>query len=261
MNINVRLIVIFLLCFFAFAEINSAEDLQSRFFAQEQNSLKEQFSGTLSSSSEYAGSNNSQSGGELLQTRKKINRSGAMLSSLLVPGWGEHYLGYKGTAKAFFWTDVAIWASLIGFETYSQWKEDQFIAFAATHAEANMSGKNDDYYADIGNYINTEAYNEAKLRYRDYESVYTDPSYYWAWDSDENRMTYDHMRIQSRSAHNKVFIMLGAAALNRLISFIDTGKKARDFQKRQQSLQLGIEVRPESSKESGGVQIVFRAEF
>jgi hypothetical protein len=198
---------------------------------------------------------------QMLTTEREINRGGALLRSLVLPGWGEYYLGYKGTGRLFIAAEVLLWASVIGFETYSQWKEDQFIAFAAEHAGAQMDGKSDDFYADLGNYASTDAYNETKLRNRDYDALYTDPSYFWAWDSDQNRLDYDHTRIESRSAHNKIYFFIGAAALNRLISFIDTGKKATNLQRRKKAPQLGFQVQPESLGNTGAIRLVVSAEF
>jgi len=192
---------------------------------------------------------------------KKATRGGAMWRSLLVPGWGESYLGYHGTARRFFWTDMALWAAMIGFEVYSRWKEDQFMSFGATHSGAQMSGKTNRFYADIGDYMDTEEYNDAKLRQRAFDDLYTDPSYFWAWDADANRREYDDIRIQSGSAHNKIFFFIGAAALNRLISAIDTGKKATDMLKRQQGWQMGLRLEPDRTNESNGVRLVLGANF
>ncbi|MBU0517908.1 hypothetical protein KKA00_09280 [bacterium] len=190
---------------------------------------------------------------------KRITQNGAMFRSLLIPGWGESYLGYHETARWFFWTDVAIWSGIIGLEVFSNWKEDQFIAFASTHANTSMQGKSDDFFADIGNYNSTEEYNEAKLRERNYDALYTNASDFWAWDTAGNREEYDAIRIASRSAHNKVFFFVGAAALNRLISFVDTGKKARDVIKKQKQPNLGFHVQPGFQGDSNTIQLVFSA--
>jgi len=201
------------------------------------------------------------SDGRAIESRPKrrISPNGAMFRSLLIPGWGESYLGYHETARWFFWSDVAIWSAVIGLQVYSNWKEDQFIAFATTHAKVNMNGKSDDFYADLGNYDSTEEYNEAKLRERNYDALYTNASDFWAWDTSVNRKEYDSIRIASRSAHNKVFFFVGAAALNRLISFIDTGKKARDVLKAQKQPQLGFHVQPGIRGDSNTIELVFSA--
>ncbi len=199
------------------------------------------------------------SGSPISTSGKKVNRGGAMLRSLVIPGWGESYLGYHGTARAFFWADVALWTTVIGLETYSRWRQDQFVSFAASHAGAQMAGKSDGFYADIGNYTDTEAYNEVKLRNRDYEAVYSDPAYFWAWDSDQNRMDYDHIRIQSRSAHNKVFFFIGAAALNRLISLVDSGKKATEMMRSERHPAVGFRFVPEYENASSSVRLVMTA--
>ena len=247
--------IIGILC--AHSPVDSA-DLKARLFETGLDPVQQQMINTTEVSSQFL-EGASASGSGILPSRKKVSQNGAMLRSLLIPGWGEHYLDYPKTARAFFWTDVTLWAAAISFEAYSLWKEDQFISFATTHAGAQMSGKSDGFYADIGNYSNTETYNEAKLRNRYYDALYNDPSYYWAWDSDQNRMEYDHMRIQSRAAHNKIFFFIGMAALNRMISFIDSGKKARDVQKRNKSLQLGFQVQPETQGDSSGFRLLVSA--
>ena len=229
----------------------AADDLRTRLFDRPMPSLQAQIGAEPAASPVILDS----------RSDKQISRGGAMLRSLIIPGWGESYLGYHKTARYFFWTDVALWASVIGLEVYSHWKEDQFITFAATHADAQMEGKSERFYADIGNYSDTEAYNEARLRNRDFDALYTDPAYFWAWDSDQNRLDYDHIRIQSRSAHNKIYFFIGAAALNRLISLIDAGKKARDLLKSQQSVKIGFHLQPDRSGADNSLRLVVSADF
>lgn len=207
---------------------------------------------------EDAGGSFRMSAGESADSPRNVSRGAAMLRSLLIPGWGEAYLGHRRTANAFFWADVAIWATVISLETYSRWREDQFIAFATQHSGAQMSGKNDSFFADISNYMNTEAYNEAKLRNRDFDALYTDPSYYWSWDSDRSRLDYDHIRLSSRAAHNKIYFFIGAAALNRIISVIDTGKKAGD-QKR--NTKIGFHAEPGWKDQSVTMNLVLTADL
>jgi hypothetical protein len=190
---------------------------------------------------------------------KPINRGNAMLRSLVMPGWGESYLGYHSAARRFFWADMIIWAGIIGLETYSSWRQDQFMALGAQHAGAQMSGKNDAFYADIGNYMTTQEYNDAKIRARNFDAVFSDPSYFWSWDSDQNRAHYDNTRIQSKSAKNKVVFFIGAAALNRLVSFIDTGKKANEVLHRQNTPPLGFHVESGNFTDPGSVRLVMTA--
>jgi hypothetical protein len=229
-------------------------DLQYRDFPSSFNCLE------LAGAGIYSGADavNSSADSPQLSSSKPVSRGNAMLRSLLVPGWGESYLGYHSTARKFFWADMLIWAGVIGLETYSNWKEDQFMAYGQQHAGVQMAGKNDVFYSDIGNYMNTEEYNEEKIRDRNFDAVYTNPAYFWAWDSNQNRLTYDHTRIQSRSAHNKVIFFFGAAALNRLISFIDTGKKANDVINRQKTA-LDFQLGPDPSGNPDGVRLMLTA--
>jgi hypothetical protein len=254
--LNLTLALLFLYS----AEANSS-DIRAQLFSG--TNLKTDLQSAVpASASEKSAASQSVASPSLVSTEKPLSKNGALLRSLLVPGWGESYLGYHGTARAFFWTDVAIWATVIGFETYSKWREDQFLSYGADHAGAHMGGKTDAFYADIGNYMSTDEYNEAKLRNRDYEAVYTDPSYFWAWDSDPNRQAYDHLRIESKSAHNKMYFFIGAAALNRLISIVDTGKKATDLLRQQnKSPQISFHLEPDLLNSSQNVKLVVTADF
>lgn len=240
-------------CAFGLAQAN---DLQARLFASEDGTTNVDLGLKMGKSSQADILNS-----PVIHSGKPITRGGAMSRSLLIPGWGESYLGYHGTARTFFWTDVALWATAIGLEVYSRWREDQFMSFAATHSGAQMEGKSDGFYAAISNYMSTEEYNEAKLRTRDFDALYTDPAYFWAWDSDQNRREYDHIRISSRSAHSKIFFLIGAAALNRLISVIDSGKKAGDMLGKKQAPQIGWRVEPRAGAGAAGVQLVASAAF
>jgi hypothetical protein len=251
MKCSVVIIGIFLSA--GMAAIGKADDLRSELFSGKRSPAAGAFVSNQASP---------RLGGDIeLEGGRKATRGGAMLRSLLVPGWGESYLGYHRTARTFFWADVALWTTVIGLEVYSRWKEDQFLSFGATHSGAQMSGKTDRFYADIGDYLNTEAYNEAKLRQRAFDDLYTDPSYFWAWDTDANRQEYDHIRVQSGSAHNKIFFFIGAAALNRLISAIDTGKKATDMLREQQGMRMGLHFEPDRTQGSNGVRLVLGAQF
>lgn len=146
----------------------------------------------------------------------------AMFRSLIIPGWGQNYVGRNNRAKYFFITEVVLWTSYAGFKIYENWLENEYKVFAKTHAQANPTDKAHKYFVNIGNYPNIYEYNAAKLNYRSLDEVYPeDASHYWQWDNDINRHDFKMMRIRSDNANYRALFSLGAVLVNHMVSAID----------------------------------------
>ncbi len=156
----------------------------------------------------------------------------AFLFSLLLPGAGEYYVGNKKMAKAFFFTEMILWAGAISFDSYSNWKRDDMYVYAATHAGAQAADKPAQYFVDIGNYNNIHEYNDAKQRQREFYKVYSEDEYYWNWDSPQNRDKFEKMRISSDRAHNRTIFAIGGIIANHLVSAIDAVWQSHRYNKR-----------------------------
>ena len=72
--------------------------------------------------------------------------------TLLLPGWGQAYAGSKSMMKVFIVSEALLWGSFLGFTVWSNWLENDFTAFAATHAGISTSNKPNKYFVDIGNF-------------------------------------------------------------------------------------------------------------
>jgi hypothetical protein len=144
-----------------------------------------------------------------------------LLKSLILPGWGEHSLGYHKRGLAFNTAELVGWLGYAAFTLYSGQTRDDMKAFASDHAGINPAGKDNQYFTDIGNYMNIHDYNEQKRRYRQIEYIYDEERMFWAWDSKENKQEFDDMRLNSRLAKRNASLVVSALVLNRLISVID----------------------------------------
>lgn len=151
----------------------------------------------------------------------------AFIQSMVIPGWGQRYVG-KGTTIGTinFVTEVALWSTVAGFHAYGHWKEDEYKTLAATHAGVDNRGKDHQYYVDIGNYQNLDLYNEQQRRDRDFDELYLSSSDWWEWDSNDNRLQFKSIRIQSDNALNSRYYVLGAVFLNHLFSAIHASRQA-----------------------------------
>ena len=155
----------------------------------------------------------------------------AIIYSLLLPGMGELYAGGYESGKYFTIADGVLWGVFIGFDTYGNWKMDNYKSFARSNGGVNTDGKDADFFANIGTYISVDEYNRVQDLNRDYNLTYNSEKYYWRWTSEAQRKEYKQMWTSSESAFNNVRFAVGALILNRLISAINAVRLVSAYNK------------------------------
>jgi len=162
------------------------------------------------------------------ESRSRSEKGQPFFKSLLIPGWGQLTQGKRLKAYTFFAVEASLIASLIAFNKYQGWLEDDYRTFAQQHAGVN-GDRDHNYYVDIGNWQDQEAYNEKRLRDRQFDLMYTNANDSWNWDSEASRLNFRSMRISADRASQKSLIVVGVMILNHLFSAVDasgkTGKK------------------------------------
>ncbi|MCG8605841.1 hypothetical protein MJD09_12690 [bacterium] len=145
--------------------------------------------------------------------------------------------------KIFAATEVVLWGTFLGFNVWSDWLKDDFRTFAATHAEANINGKPDSYFVDIGNFDDVFEYNQAQLRNRDVTTLYPETEeFFWRWDSITNRREFRDIRVRSDRASNRAEFALAGIFLNHFFSAIHSTLAVHKFNKRLAAQQLGMKL-------------------
>ncbi|MBM4157362.1 MAG: hypothetical protein FJ216_01110 [Ignavibacteria bacterium] len=153
-----------------------------------------------------------------LYTEKKSSGL-ALLFSLILPGAGHYYAERMDIGKYFFAGEVASWVGLITMNLYGNSVRDDARSFASVNASFNQSGKNDDYYTNIGSFMNIFEYNNEKLRKGEYSKIYADiEKYYWNWNNSPNKDTYESQRKKSERIYNSRVIFAMGMIINRLAS-------------------------------------------
>ncbi len=155
----------------------------------------------------------------------------AVVASLLVPGMGELYAGSFESGKYHLIAEGGLWLTYSGFRMHSNWLRQDAQTFAQQHAGANFDNKDDLYSVNIGNFNTTDEYNQAKLRNREFDLVYTGNQNNWQWDSDANRLQFKDLRIRSDAAKNNAKFVIGAIVVNHLLSAFSAGRKAAAYNK------------------------------
>ena len=168
----------------------------------------------------------------------------AFLQSLVLPGWGQHYADSKTMMKVFIVSEVALWATYLGFTTWGNWLQDDYRTFAATHAGANISGKPRRYFVDIGNFDSIVDYNQAQLRGRDVRALYpVTEEFFWQWDDRENRRRYEDLRVRSDAAKNRAQLTLAVIFVNHLVSAIHATLAVHKFNEKLEKAGLGLQFK------------------
>jgi len=162
--------------------------------------------------------------------RKKNNGIAIILSALL-PGMGELYAENYSSGKYFTIADAVLWGGLIGVNAYANNQEDNYRAFAVANGGVNLSGKNDKYFADVGNYMDVYEYNHIMELDRKFSDVYNESTHYWKWDSQSERREYRDMWKASENASNSTRFIVGALILNRIASAINAVRLVNRYNK------------------------------
>ena len=155
----------------------------------------------------------------------------AILYSLLLPGMGELYAGNYSSGKYFTIAEGALWATFIGMNIYAGNQKDNYKAYATANASVNTDGKDDSYFATISEFNSLESYNNQKALERNFSEMYNSESYFWKWNSNEERRTYRDMWTSSEQTYNDIRFVVGAMILNRVVSAINAVRLAASYNK------------------------------
>jgi TM2 domain-containing membrane protein YozV len=164
---------------------------------------------------------------------EKKSTATAVFYSLLLPGLGEWYIDRLDQGKYSIIAEAGLWFSYYSFVQYGSWIRDDARRFAVVHAQANIDGKNDQYFVNLGNFNDMFEYNEKKLIDRTPERLYeAEGGFYWQWDSDARRREYRAMRVSSEKVFNNSKFVIGAIVVNHIISAINVARLARQHNTR-----------------------------
>ena len=157
----------------------------------------------------------------------------AVLYSSLIPGGGQYYLGKRKTARYFFAAEALTWLGYLSFKTYGNWRRDDYMAYAAVHANVDLSGKSDEHLTWVGFYNDIREFNSFGRAWDPERAYLPDtPEYHWEWKSDQERQTYRDLRNGSLEAFRRSDFMIGVAIMDRVISVIDAVRSARRINRR-----------------------------
>ena len=170
---------------------------------------------------------------------QKKSASKAFFYSLLLPGTGEAYVGEEFQSKLFLGIEIVAWGLVIANIINVNSRESDYKNFAVQHAFLNRTGKDDQYWIDVGKFDTIYEYNEERLRERDVNALYPENSfYYWGWDNQGNRYSYDSNRIDTREIEQRRLYFYAAITLNHLVSAINALRLANSHNRKLDELSI-----------------------
>lgn len=174
--------------------------------------------------------------------KQKKNTGLAIIYSLLLPGMGELYADAYDSGIYFTVADGVLWGTFVGMNVYANWQKDRYISYAQTNAGVTTQGKDENYYATIGEYLNIDQFNDEKAFERNYAEMYNTEKYFWKWNTSEERKNYRSMWVSSEQTFNDVRFVVGALLLNRVISAINAVRLVSRYNNNISSGELGWNV-------------------
>jgi hypothetical protein len=182
----------------------------------------------------------------------------AFFMSFLIPGTGEHYTGSRVKSKAFFIAEIGFWSAFASFRHLGSWRQEDYKLFAAQAAGADVNGKDDRFFDVLGFYDSREQYNKVAGVYDNSRQYFPDgKSYFWRWQSLDDRNAYKSMKDDSKSYYRKATFALGLIAANHFLSAVDSYISAKRFNRGKESGFSGIDFRLQPD----GWQVVASARF
>lgn len=152
------------------------------------------------------------------QTYEGLNPA---VKSLLLPGWGETALNFSEQGRKFIYAETALWTAFAGAVVVSRNYIHLYQAFSAQYAGVMNSGKNRQYWVDVGNYMSMVDYNEEHLRFREYDAIYpVGENWEWSWTSESKRKQFRSYRVASDTWLKSAQFIAGGIVLNHLASAI-----------------------------------------
>lgn len=154
------------------------------------------------------------------EAKNKKNPVLSVALSLLLPGAGHLYSGRMDVGAYFLGAEAAMWLGYFGMNSYGNALREDSRSFAQVHASLNKEGKDDNYFSNVGNYINIYEYNNAMLQTGNYQKLYDIGNYFWNWDNTDNQLNFEQQRKKSERVLNNRVIFVSGMIINRIVSSI-----------------------------------------
>jgi hypothetical protein len=155
------------------------------------------------------------------RTGEKV-KAGAL--SLVLPGAGQFYNGDRTKAYVMAGVEVGIWVTYFVFDNQGDNSMESAKTYAGIYA-GTRGDQPDAYWRAVGQYMDSDAYNEAVLR--EARATQTPATGLigedraWQWVNAQRRDDYQGLRADANNAYDRRDFMILFAVVNRAVAVVD----------------------------------------
>jgi len=161
-------------------------------------------------------------------------RKGALLRSVVLPGWGQMHLGHSTRGIVFMSLDALTWAGVGLSYLEGTFNRNDYRWLAISEAGISVSGRSGDFLDDMSDFASSSEFNDyiyrlaryyypddpdAQRAYFESHALYGSDS--WNWSSDAARNQFADRLRDSRQLFRRSMYIAAFAVVNRVVSAID----------------------------------------
>lgn len=148
---------------------------------------------------------------------------GAMLRSLILPGWGHYYIDNNNWSRGrvHLIADVALLSSYLGIELNTGKLEQNRVAFAKQHAGIDLNQHGRNIRLNIADFNSVHEFNDFQERTRNWNLIiYDTEATYWKWDAESRRREFMSLNNRIDQQRQQLPAILSLMLVNRVIAGI-----------------------------------------
>jgi hypothetical protein len=157
---------------------------------------------------------------------------GAMLRSLVLPGWGHHYVQPDSwtAGKIHLAADVSLLAAYFGYDTRSTNLERMLLTQSKHYSGAELRGRPRSFRFAVADHESLAAYNDVQLRTRNWNRLLADiPENQWQWQDEDSRKRFVSLINKEAAASDQLPAIISLMVVNRVFAGIGAYRRASDF--------------------------------
>lgn len=171
---------------------------------------------------------------ETFLPQKPPSPKGAFFRSLVLPGWGHHYIDKTNWKRGqlHMAADVVMILTYAGIRVQNGHLQNNLETFVRSNADIDLASRNRELFLAVGDFDNLQEYNDYQMRTRNWDNLLEDiPNNRWNWTSNEARFDYNDMRKRIDNNENQLPALLTLMVVNRVVSGISAFAQARNYAK------------------------------
>jgi len=163
------------------------------------------------------------------QEVEEVDPGGALLRSLILPGWGHRYVDKQNwnRGKYHLGAEVVLIASYFGVNARANSLEDDLEILARAKAGTEIDGKGRSFELAVANFDNQDEYNDFQRRRRQVNQLFEGEEFFWEWESSADRFDFQDTREKIERNENQLPVLISLMVVNRVVSGVSAFIRAR----------------------------------